>query len=87
MTLDKIQKVLPAVVIEEMDAMSEDSLVKGVTASETAIADAKEELEANPKYQDAKQNVKAISQGFRELKKYQTAKIQYSLIRLKELGK
>ncbi len=87
MTLEKIEKVLRRDVLEEMQALAPEDLIAGVTASEQAIAGAREQLDANPAYQDAKENVKAISQSFRDLKKYQTAKIQYALLLLKELGK
>ncbi len=87
MTLDKILKKLPKAVVEEMDEKGEDALMIGITGSEQALAKAKQELEDNHRYQEAKENVKALSQGYRDLKGYQTAKIQYALLRLKELGK
>lgn len=87
MSLEKILKKLPQAVVEEMNAAEPKALAAGIVQSEKALVEAKEGLDANSKYQDARENVKALSQSFRELKSYQTAKIQYALLRLKELGK
>jgi hypothetical protein len=48
---------------------------------------AKAELEANIKYQELKEKYKAGGEGFREVKKAQTAVVSYCLIRLDEMGK
>ncbi len=87
MKLEKIVKILSANVVEEMDAMSAESLEKQVCASEQAISDAEDELDANPKYEAAKQAVSDISAGMKDVRKYQRAKIAYAIHRLREAGR
>lgn len=84
--LDKILNKLSQEVIVDMQAMSPDALKNQVVASEQAIDTAKDELEANSSYQEAKDNLKLLSAGYRELKKFQAAKIQYALVLLAEKG-
>lgn len=84
--LDKILNKLSQDVISEMQAMSPDALKNQVVASEQAIDGAKDELEASPAYQQAKDDIKALSWGYKELKKFQAAKIQYALVLLAEKG-
>lgn len=87
MTLEKIAKVLDEETVAEMNAMDADSLKKLIIDSEQAVRLAKDELEANEKYQELKESVKAVRSGFTEVKKRQNCKIQLALIRLEELGK
>lgn len=82
--LDKILKRLPDTAVEEMQELNKEQLEQGIVASEQAIDTAQTERDGNPSYQAAKQAVKDLSESFRELKKYQTAKIQYALILLQE---
>lgn len=69
----------------ELDAMDAGALNKVIADASEAIATAKKELDANPKYQAAKEAVTDCSAGMKEVKKYQGAKINYSLRRLREL--
>lgn len=87
MTLDKIAKILDEETIAEMNALDGEALQKLIVDSEQAVRQAKEELEANEKYQELKESLKAVRSGFTEVKKRQNAKIQLALIRLEELGK
>lgn len=87
MKFEKIVKLLSEDMIAQMTGMDEAALSKVIVASEQAIAEAKDSLDNNEKYQELKEQVKAVSAGFRETKAYQTAKIQYALIRLTEQGK
>lgn len=82
--LEKILNNLPADTIKDMQNCTATELKGLVVASEQAIVESKEQLDANPAYTEAKENVKACSAAYRELKKYQTAKIQYALILLSE---
>jgi len=84
MKLEQILKKLPQDVIAELDAADTETLNKCIVSAETAIADTKEELDNSPQYQELKENLKALTAGYKELKTYQSAKIQYALIRLKE---
>ncbi len=84
--LDKILNKLPQDVISEMQAMSPDALKNQLVSSEQAIDQARTELDDSPAYQQAKEDIKALSAGYRELKKFQFAKIQYALVLLNEKG-
>lgn len=65
--------------VKEMEAMSVDELGQVIVQANKAIEDTKAELNANPKFADAKANVKALSSGYREVKKRQDMKIKFSL--------
>lgn len=69
----------------ELDSLSAESLHKVIADAEEAILTATKERDANEKYQQAKQAVTDLSSGLKDLKKYQGAKIGYSLKRLREL--
>lgn len=86
MKLDKILKKLPKTVKDEMDEMLGNDLRRCVADSEENIATAVRERDDNTQYQAAKQSVKDLSEGLREVKSYQTAKIQYALHLLRELN-
>jgi hypothetical protein len=84
--LSKIEKILGKDVIVELS--SNPQAAHGyVVQAEQAIKQAKDELDANPKYQELKDSLKALSEGMREVKKFQGAKIQYILHLLEERGK
>lgn len=83
----KIEKLLGAEVVESLVALSEVELKAIIAQSCGAIKQSTDELNANPIYQEIKENLKAVSQGLREVKKYQNAKIQYSLGLLEAKGK
>jgi hypothetical protein len=80
------KQVLPESVINELDGMDEVSLNKTIAASEQAIKTATEERDANPHYQAAKETVKDLGGALKDTKKYQGAKINYALKRLKVLA-
>lgn len=80
--LDKLLSKLTADTVQEMQAASLDEVKGIIVAAEQAIAKAKAELENSLPYQKAKEDVAALSLGYRDLKKYQSAKIQYALILL-----
>ncbi len=74
-------------VAEEMDAMDEQELKNALVNAASAMKQAKDELEANREYTKARDDVKTLGAGKRDLDKYQKAKTQYALYRLEELGK
>lgn len=84
--LEKIMNNLDADTIEVMQAFDVNALKNLVVQSEQTITATKQDLEDSPQYQEAKENIKALSSGYKELKKRQTAKIQYALILLTEKG-
>lgn len=85
--LAKIEKILGKERLGELEALSVDDLKNKVVAAESAIKLAITELEANEKYISIKESLKALSEGMKEVKKVQTAIIQYSIELLEEKGK
>lgn len=85
--LAQIEKTLGPDLISELNAFIPEALEVGVALSAGAIKEASDTLEVNPKYQELKASLKACSEGLREVKKFQNAKIQYSLHLLEEKGK
>lgn len=86
MSKDKVSKeerLLGAEVCGELQAISKEALEAVIVQANSSIKQAKDELEANPKYQEICELKKALSGGFTDLKKVQNAKIQYAL-RLRE---
>lgn len=84
--LSKLQKTLGEETVSELDSLDAESLKKVVVEASTAIKQAKDELEANPKYIEIKAQAKAASAGFNDVKKRQNAKIQYALELLENKG-
>lgn len=85
--LASIQKSLGADVLEELNGCAVIDLDSAIALAAGAIKEAEDQLEANPQYQELKASLKACSEGLREVKKFQNAKIQYSLHLLEEKGK
>lgn len=85
--LEKIEKILTSTLLEEMDGLSAEDLKGAVLTAAQSIKAVQEELEANPKYQECKENLKALSQGLKDVKKFQNAKVAYALHLLEEGGK
>jgi hypothetical protein len=82
----KITDTLGEDVVADFTAAKPDELKATVVHATQAINKAKEELEANPKYQQLKESLKDISAAFKDCKKYQTAKITLALHLLKDLN-
>lgn len=76
--LEKIERALDKDTIEEINASDQTGIDAIIRSATIAIQAAQEELEANPKYQELKESLKACSEGLREVKKRQNAKIQYA---------
>lgn len=83
--LEKVEKILGEDVIADILQSSEDELKNVIVKSSAAIKTAQEELEANPKYQELKENLKSLSLSFKDVKKFQKAKIDYCLNTLEVL--
>lgn len=82
--LEKIKKKLSDDVVQDIEALDTPGLNKLIADAEQAIATAKEERDANPKYAAAKEAVTDLSQGLKEVKSYQRAKVELALMHLKE---
>ena len=84
--LAKIEKILGKERLGELEALSVDDLKNKVVAAESAIKLAITELESNPKFQELKESLKALSEGMKEVKKHQKAVIDYSISLLEDKG-
>ncbi len=84
--LSKLQASLGKDTVKELEEMSPDALRQRLTGAHKAIKEAREELDKSPEYSEAKENVKALSQGFRDLKKRQCSVSDYCLHLLAEKG-
>ena len=81
---EKIVKILGEERVNEIQAKSKEELKEQIVQSEQAIKQAEEELEAKPSYQQLKEDLKAISQGLKEVRKFQKAISQLCLNNLEE---
>lgn len=75
----KIEKSLGKETIAELEALSGADLKTAIVQAVGCIKITQEELEANPAYQELKENLKALSSGLREVKARQNSVIAYSL--------
>jgi len=82
----KLEKILGRERLGELEALSVDDLKNKVVAAESAIKFAQNELESNPKFQELKENLKALSEGMKEVKKHQKAVIDYAISLLEDKG-
>lgn len=85
--LDKAYDQLGVEFIKELESLSEERLKAKVVESSEALRLAQEELEANPSYQKAKDDIKDLSAGKKEVDKRQKAIILVSLSLLSGGGK
>lgn len=84
--LVKIEKVLGKEIMGELEALAVENLKNRIVSAEQAMHAASSELEANPKFQELKESLKALSEGLSEVKRHQKAIIQYSLSLLEDKG-
>jgi uncharacterized small protein (DUF1192 family) len=73
-------------VIAELEAADVESLNKRIAQANQSISDTKAELEENENYVKAKEDVKLLSSGLREVKKRQNAIIAVAVALRKEKG-
>lgn len=83
--LSELQKIAKAIgtdaedVLRDLEAADVEELNKRVAQASQAISDTKEELNKNPEYSQAKDDIKLLSSGFREVRKRQNAIIKVCL--------
>lgn len=82
--LERIEKILGQDMVVEINASLTEDLMRGIANASGAIKLAEDELEANPKYQEVKESMKALRESLTDVKKRQNAIIQYSLHLLEE---
>lgn len=73
-------------VLKELEAMDVADLNKRIAQANTAISDTKAELNENTEYTQAKEDVKLLSSGFREVKSRQNAIIAVCVQLRKDKG-
>ena len=90
--LSELQKIAKKIgsdaedVLRELEAMDAEGLNKRVAQASQAIHDTTAELKANPEYAKAKEDVKLLSSGLKEVKGRQGAIIKVCLQLRKERG-
>ena len=77
--MDKVKKKLGEDTVKEMEAMGVDTLKQTIVSANETMSEVKEELEANPAYQEAKANYDVFKSGQREVNTRQKAKIAFAL--------
>lgn len=75
----KAYETLGTDTVKEMEAMGPDDLKKRVVEANEAMRSASDELEANPNYDKLREDLKALTQGKRDLDKRQRAIILVAL--------
>lgn len=85
--LAKVHKVLGLEIVNELNSTDTLGLQNVIVQAEVAISDAQEELEANLKYQQLKESLKDLSQGLKDVRKFQRAKIDLAISLLETRGK
>ena len=73
-------------VLQDLEAMDLADLNKRIAQANQAISETKAELDDNEDYEKAKNDVKLLSSGFREVKKRQNAIIAVAVKLRKEKG-
>jgi hypothetical protein len=73
--LSKAYEIIGEDKLRELEALDSEGLKNVLWQSENAIDEAYAEVEANPRYQQAKQEIKDLSAGRREVTKRQKALI------------
>lgn len=79
---EKLEKALGIETIKELEAESPEQLKNRIVNASQAMEQAKSERDALPAYKEAKENVKALSEGLREVNKRQKAIIKFALAQL-----
>lgn len=87
MNIEKIKRKLGKDTVEEMDGLSDQALKDTIIQAEQSQKDARAELDKNPNYVRARNDLNALRSGLNEVNARQRAKIAYALHRLEELGK
>ena len=83
--LTENQKIAKAIgpdadeILRELEAADTEELNKRIAQASQSISDTKDELNKNPEYVQAKEDVKLLSSGFREVKQRQNAIIKVCL--------
>lgn len=80
----KVTKILGEQIVNETSTLSAQELKAVIVQSTQNIEEAREELEANPNYQRAKEDLTSLKAGYSEVKKINNARIQLAVSLLNE---
>lgn len=81
---DKMAKKLGMTTVEELGLLEDKDLKQRIVAAEQAMQQAKVELDNNEKYQEMRENLKALSAGKKEVNSRQKAVIEFCLYLLED---
>lgn len=81
---NKVMKILGEQIVNETKTLSAQELKLVIVQAAQNIEEAREELEANPQYQKAKEDMTALKAGYSEVKKLNNARIQLAVAVLNE---
>ena len=84
--LKKLTKILGEDTINTLHAMSAEELETAIVLATQEVQNTKEELEANPKYIQVKEDKALLESGLKEVKKINNARIQVAVALLNERG-
>lgn len=84
--LKKVTKILGEDAINVVNSMSSEELEFTIVQATKEVQSAKEELEANPKYVQIKEDKALLESGLKELRKLNNAKIQLAVSVLAQRG-
>ena len=82
--IDKLTKKLGIDTIQDLGKLDKAAMQSRIVQAEQAMQQAHDELEANPNYQELKENLKALMAGKREVNSRQRAVIEYCLYLMEE---
>lgn len=82
----KLLEKIPEDLIEEIPRMTEDEIKERVIKSETVIVDISKEMEDDGKLAAIKEDLKALTGGYRDVVKAQEAIIKYCVYVLRSRG-
>lgn len=86
-TMNKLVKLLGNDTINLLNSMNAEELETVIVLAATEIETAKDELNANPKYNEIKENKAALEAGLKDLRKYNNARIKVAIALLQERGR
>lgn len=83
---EKYNKVLGVDVKQDIERLSPDEVKDFVMKCENSYNEQERLRDADESLKEAKENVKALSCGYKDAMKYQTAQIKYALFCLEQKG-
>lgn len=85
--LKKLEQNLPESFVDSVKSIQNSDAEKQIVELSKEFEDITEQMKADAKLNDLKEDVKALSAGYKDLKKQAKSKIQYLLLLLESRGK